>query len=126
MDFNAVRAKLEASNTSMLSESGRSTPSSLYTFLLLYSKANQECYTDYMKGATILYSWLTDDGKIPLTAPPDNPNLIISRLLSGYESSELSMLIAGKKEENEFKQSWLAKVARIERAVYSVMINEII
>lgn len=93
-------------------------PFTLTTFLQLYTKANHECYINYMEGAIALHSWLTSEGTIPLDFQvakyPRIEDIFFTppRLIDGgYESSEVAKII-----NNE-------KPLKAKRAIYLTMIG---
>ncbi len=119
--LSALREKVKAEDPCPRSDSRQQ--STLATFLLLYSRADSECYIDYMQGAKDLLAWLTSNGSIPLLIPVEkypeieNPKFIVPRLLGGYETGELAKIIAGNKDSD---------IARMRRAIYFVMTKEVI
>lgn len=82
----ALKEKLD---TSIVSSD--TTPFPLAAFLLLYTKAHEECYIEYMEGARILYKWLG-----PIDIPPDmwNNKVRAPKLLRSYETRELAKILA--------------------------------
>lgn len=108
------------------------TPSTLATFLLIYSRATRECYIDYMQGAEDLYSWLTCNGSVPLDFQVDkfpeieNKNFKVPALLSGYESSKLAEVIVGSWTSYSSYDSYFIELARANRAIYLTMSKEVI
>ena len=92
----SIREKAASVDTTCYSE-GDKKPFPLSTFLILYHKANHECYIDYMEGAKALHSWLTNEGKLPLDLEEDKyPRLKRedfkhSSLLGCYAIQEMSL-----------------------------------
>lgn len=114
-----MSAALEA-----LKLSRTSFPLSLY--LTIYTKANHECYINYMEGAKALKVWL---GKIELPAEryPEilNTNFKVPSLLTGgYEGNELIIALLGKL--NDGSAEWSKEFRTMERAIYFVMSKEVI
>ncbi len=105
------------------------TPSPLWLFLTIYSKAQHECYINYNEGAKVLYSWLTSDGTIPLDYQIDkypeiaNTSFKVPALLQGYESSELSKILAS--DVVDFSERLVA-MARADRAIYITMNKKVV
>ena len=95
------------------------TPSPLSLFLSIYSKAEHECYINYMEGAKILAAWLGNI-TLPVDTYPEilNPNFSVPSLLYGYESQQLAAIISG--------DSYGKKYIQTHNAIYFVMSREII
>ncbi len=69
-------------------------PVPLSVFIYIYAKADEECYPQYMKGATLLLSYLTSDGTVPLLLPPKAPTSThLPNYLRTYELNQLAKLI---------------------------------
>lgn len=113
-----LRDRAKQDNPSPRSES--TTPSTLATYLLLYSKADRECYIEYMRGAKDLLAWLTNNGSVPLDLQLDkyprmeDPNFQVPSLLGGYESGELARILVGEGAP-------LTEVARMRNLIYLTM-----
>lgn len=105
------------------------TPIPLWVFLYIYSKAERECYTNYMAGAKILLAWLTDDGKIPLDFQekkyPEigNKNFKVPSLLRGYESLELSKILTAHIPDFNIR---LKAMSKADRAIYFAMTKRVL
>lgn len=93
----------EESNTSPISEEGRKTPTSLDTYLLLLTKAENECYIDYLDGARRLYKYLSP---IIIDYPSDRKIDRVPALLTGYYTAELEKILAPRRAGEEL-DSWL-------------------
>ena len=125
-----LRSAAKASDPSSRSEV--TTPSTLATFLLLYSRASHDCYIDYNQGTKDLLLWLTNNGTVPLDWQTekypeiDNPGCPVPRLSKGYESSEVAKILAGKQSSYPNYDTWLAAVARAERAIYFTMTKQVV
>jgi len=87
----------ESTNPRTYSDTPNSLP--LSTFLILYEKANHECYINYMQGAIALHSYLTSSNKYPLTMSPTSGK--VPRLLITYELNELVKILAGSLDLNK-------------------------
>lgn len=66
------------------------TPFPLWALLVIYEKANQECYINYMEGFKLLVNWLS-----PIAYPNhrDSDYYAASNILRSYESRELSRIL---------------------------------
>jgi hypothetical protein len=108
------------------------TPSTLSTFLLIYSKAIKECYIDYMTGAETLHDWLTCNRSVPLDFQVDkfpeieDKEFKVPALLSGYESHKLAEVITGSWESYSSCDVYFIELARVNRAIYLTMSKEVI
>lgn len=95
-------------------------PSPLSLFLTIYSKANHECYINHMEGARALKEWL---GQIdlPIERYPEilNTNFYVPRLLAGYESQQIAIVLSGGRTYGK-------SYRQIHNAIYFVMSREII
>lgn len=100
-----------------------SNPTSIHTFVALYTKARQDCYTDYMEGTKALISYLA-----PIVIPQSlldrvnrvNPETRLPAYLVGYETTELAKLIS-KYESNRD----LTKVRTMERVLIFAALDNI-
>ena len=84
-----MNALKEKHDTKYKSDDKTATP--LTAFLCIYSKAQKECFIDYMEGATLLISYLSPIS-LPLnytTSESKLPSVLIS-----YEATQLAMLLA--------------------------------
>jgi len=63
------------------------TPFPLYALLIIYSKANHECYIDYMLGFKLLNIWLS-----PIVAPTGKV-YEYGDILNNYEINEISDIL---------------------------------
>ncbi len=69
-------------------------PTSLATFLYIYTHASHECYIDYMAGARVLASYLAPiDLCMDTHLDMDRVSLIIPDLLVSYELMELAKVL---------------------------------
>jgi hypothetical protein len=79
-------------NSNMSTSSEAVNPTRLEDFIRIYNKS-RECYTDYMKGAKLLYEYLS---------PIEIPNTLIftnsdtPALLHAYELGRLAEIVSGK------------------------------
>lgn len=112
IDFAALKA---AVNTSVLSKDR--TPTPLATFLLIYTKANDECYVDYMEGAKRLIKYLA-----PIEIDDYYSDAKIPGLLSGYESYELAKLLTPM-VSGENIEEYLPRLNRTSRAIMLTMLD---
>ena len=126
VDFAALRAELAARDPNPRSE--LDTPTSLATFLLIYSRAEHECYVDYMQGAKDLAEWL---------APIEYPDFAfiddrykVPSLLKGYSSIQIAEIISKSTlvegDNSKVIEEKLAKRARAERAVLASMFRQVL
>jgi len=125
-----LRAKSALADPSPRSEDTSSA--TLATFLLLYSKASHDCYIDYNQGTKDLLAWLTNNGTAPLDwqvekyPEIENTNFKVPRLCGGYESSEVAKIITGSERSYPDFESYLAAIARAERAIYFTMTKQVV
>lgn len=112
-----MRALKEKSNTS--SRSDNNTPTQLATLLLLFTKAERECYIHYMEGAKALVDWLR-----PI-AIPDIGDYKIPMVLHSYTNGQLARLIAPE-QYGESLDDYLFRLGKVEDAItYTVIHNTI-
>ena len=125
IDFSAIRAKLKASDPSIKSKDN--SPSPLYLFLMIYTKADRECRINYDEGTKILADWLApldyQEDLYPEIADRDFP---LPMLLCGYESSEVANIICNFTDS---KDPWIVRLAfrvKAKRAVLVTMIKKVL
>lgn len=88
-----------ASDDSTVSDA--TNPTSLEVFVRIYNKCKGEgsCYTDYMEGAKLLYTYLS---------PIEIPHLMLSArpklpaLCDGYATQQLVKIVAGNMQAADF------------------------
>jgi len=68
-------------------------PTPLWVYLYIYTKADRECYLNYMEGAKALARWL---GKIEV--PADTSDIEIPSLLCNYETQELEAITGASQD----------------------------
>ena len=112
----------ENANTSPRSETIEATP--LRTFLFLYTKANTECYEEYMEGAKALYKYLAPL-YFPYIPAIYNIDCPVPSLLRGYESLELAKVITPRLPEDSL-EVYLAKLSLADRAIMFSMFIEVL
>ena len=72
----------------------KASPTSLFTFLLIYSKAERECGLNYNEGTKALYNWLKPI-ELPVKKYPEiNIRWAIPTLVHNWEMSELAGILA--------------------------------
>ncbi|PHQ81753.1 MAG: hypothetical protein COB66_01390 [Coxiella sp. (in: Bacteria)] len=119
MDLSHLREKL---NTSPLSTEDHSRhPTPLATFLLIYTKAEKECYIDYMEGARRLVKFLS-----PISIPCYPESYRVPALLSGYSTYEVAKILLPGNPAVEGIQSYLTRLEVVERAICFCMIEEVL
>lgn len=65
------------------------TPFPLETFIDMYIAYRRTCYVNYMEGTKLLYKWLS-----PISKPPTENIPSYSKLLGGYETQQLAIILA--------------------------------
>lgn len=115
----------EANNTSIHSEV--KTPTKLSTLLLIYCKADRECYIDYMAGLKALLYYLAPEGQpldLELDKYPEaaNPNFRVPSLLTGYAASEVAHAIC----KTSFGTRHDDRYHTVLNAIYFVMSKDVI
>lgn len=122
----ALRAKVADTNPAVTDLPAATTvPHTLTTFLILYHKAQHECFINYNKGTIALLRYLTYDNKVPLNLELDkylqtlNPACKYPKLLDSYESTSLTMIIVDyiTKAQRGDIQTALAEVTVVKKAV---------
>ncbi len=102
-----------------------STPISLYTYLLIYHKAQKECYISYNHGSKALLSFLVQGSflQIPIKRYPQilDKSDILPQMFRSFEIIELTKIILERGKMRE-----LYSFAEIEKAIYYVMMREIL
>lgn len=112
--IKALKTKAEEENTTPYSYSD--TRHTLANFLVIYNKAQQACFMYYMAGAKELHYYLTCGRNTPLDLELDkypqieDNNFQVNRLLSGYDSYQLAVILSG--------ETYGAKLKMYERAIY--------
>lgn len=109
LDLEGLKAKL--------------SPTPLATFLLIYCKAEDACYTDYMEGAKALYKYLSpiEFPAVPDTFFPRN----IPAILVGYELLELEKIMTPMKEGDSLS-TWLARRDNTAKCILYSMVTEVL
>lgn len=84
----ALIQELEADSVAAADED--KTPFPLWALLVIYEKANHECYINYMEGFKALVHWLS-----PIAYPNhrDSDYYAASNILRSYESKEISRIL---------------------------------
>ena len=84
----ALLKKLEADSLTAIDED--KTPFPLWALLVIYEKANHECYINYMEGFKALVNWLS-----PIAYPNHRGSgyYATSNILRSYESRELARIL---------------------------------
>ena len=74
-----------------------SKPIPLKVFITIYLGAKSECYTNYMRGALDLHTYLTSHGLVPLDweIPTDASLPAYPDILHSYDIQELAYIITG-------------------------------
>ena len=102
-----------------------SSPLSLY--LAIYSKANHECYINYMEGAKLLLNWLAPAGtpldyQVELYPAIEDTSYKVPRLMRGYETGEICSLLEPYEKYNN-TELYFAAQAKVGRAIYLTLKN---
>lgn len=93
--MQAIRAKANTDTKSDLA----ATPTPLWVFVEIYSKANRECYLNYMSGAKILEEWLTTpDTPLVLSEELADNSKRFPTFLCSYEFYELNKVTSRYKQ----------------------------
>lgn len=77
--------------------SDNKTPTPLWVYLYIYTRASGICYMNYMEGAKLLYKYLSPiELPIDKFAAIEDEHCPVPTLLSGYDSWELAKIIDPK------------------------------
>lgn len=109
-------------------------PTPLWVLLYLYSKAEHDCYIDYMAGARDLLYYLTANGTVPLDLQEElypeinDPEFKVPGLLLSYPSDRLSGMISdiSNPRVGSNMRVWVMDTAKMSRAIQVTMIKKVL